>query len=180
MLLFVAAAVAFLGCEPPCKPYWQARCRSCGETSPGCAHAREAAKRELGDAAQCEKLTRLEHASTDLARGRYCDLHEDDPRSLDELEGPWICSGLRVDFRGPSAESGDSSDPQQLVVGGSATRIHNLRHASFQVEGKLACTYWLGPHEHSQGEAGLTLLCPDAIAELPVGRLVHCLREARP
>jgi hypothetical protein len=100
-----------------------------------------------------------------------------EPRSLDDLKGPWICSGAKVDFKGPSTESGSSAFPQQIVVNDVPTKIFNIRTASFQVEGKLACQFFLGPHEMSVGEKGLVLRCPDAIGALAADRQFMCLQE---
>ncbi|NUP12309.1 MAG: hypothetical protein HOW73_40200 [Polyangiaceae bacterium] len=171
--------IAVAGCDPPCKPYWEQRCSVCGEDSPACEHAKLAAKNELGDNAKCESLTTSLKESSEFSQRRYCDLARAEARSLDEIRGPWICSGHRVEFKGPAEESKSTANPQQIVIDDAATTIFNVQYASFQREGGAACNYWLGEHEHSVGEKGLSILCPTPIGALQGEKIVHCLREGK-
>jgi hypothetical protein len=167
-------------CDPPCPTYWKEACAACGDESPGCKHAREAAERELKDAAKCSELSTSFAGLGSFAKKRYCEKWVNERRALDDIRGPWICGGVEVDFKGPATESKSSASPQQIVVNGAATTIYNVRTASFQVEGKLACEYHVGPHEMSVGEKGLVLRCPDAIGALPADKLLFCLQERKP
>lgn len=164
-----------LGCDPPCEPYWKLRCDSCGPHSSACAHAKDAAKRELAEPGQCTKMVELAQGENEHAKQRYCALHEQGKRSLDELRGQWRCGDLRVELRGPAQASGQSSNPQQIVVDGRATTIWNVQASSFQIEGAPACNYFLMPHEESAGEVGLALSCPQAVGGLP-DHMVRCVK----
>lgn len=169
LLLFV------LACDPPCPSYWQFRCDSCGPDSEACAHAKHASKHELSEEGKCERLSSLASSESDFTRERYCNLHEKKARSLDDLRGPWSCEGRRVSFEGPAEESKRTSDPQQLVVDGARTTIWNVGHSFFQIEGAPACTYWLLPHEESNGDVGLTLSCPKPVGGLEA-RMIRCTK----
>jgi hypothetical protein len=117
----------------------------------------------------------LAAGESDLTKRRYCELHVSEPRSLDELRGGWRCGDKHVELRGPATESTSSSNPQQIVVDGVATKIWNVQHASFQIEGAPACLYWLLPHEESKGEVGLAISCPKEVGGLPAAML-RCVR----
>lgn len=156
VVLLLALACA---CDPPCEPYWRLRCDGCGPESPACEHAKRAAKHELADDTQCRKMVGLAKDESDFTKKRYCELHVGGERSLDELRGPWSCGARKVEFQGPATESKVSSSPQQVVVDGAATKIWNVQHSSFQIEGAPACLYWLLPHEESAGERATTPRC---------------------
>jgi hypothetical protein len=168
--------LSLVGCEPPCEPYWKLRCESCGPDSGACQHAKSAAEAELAEDAQCKKLVGLAESESEFSKRRYCELHVATPRTYGELAGPWRCAdgaaSLEVDFRPPAPADASRGE---LVVGGRATKVGLLRHASFQVEGGPACTYWLLPHEASAGEVGLALLCPEPTGGLPANML-RCTR----
>jgi hypothetical protein len=175
--LFVTLAA--LGCDPPCEPYWKLRCDSCGPESGACLHAKSAAETQLSDAGQCTKLVGLAESESEFSKRRYCELHVGTPRTYEELGGPWRCSGasepgdvLAIDFRPPTGTEGARGE---LVVQGGATKVGLLKHATFQVEGGPVCTYWLLPHETSEGEVGLALLCPEPVGGLPAS-MVRCTK----
>ena len=168
--------VPLLACDPPCPSYWQFRCESCGPESPACEHAKFAAKNELSESGQCEKLSNLAKGESSFSQARYCELHKNETRSLDELRGPWNCGLFKLDFKGPASESKDSLNPQQLVVDGKATKIWNVRTSSFQIEGSSSCHYWLLPHEESDGKTALAVSCPKGAASL-TGEMLRCVRQ---
>ncbi|MBK6517291.1 MAG: hypothetical protein IPG04_25050 [Polyangiaceae bacterium] len=173
--LFSLVAALSMACDPPCEPYWKLRCDSCGPTSPACEHAKQASKNELSDGGQCKKMVALAESEGELTRKRYCALHENGERSLDELRGPWRCGATKIEFRGPATESKQSADPQQIVVDGVATKIWNVRTSTFQIEGAPACNYWLMPHEESDGDVGLALSCAHAVGGLP-SHMLRCVK----
>jgi hypothetical protein len=170
LLLILASA-----CSPPCPTYWEAVCKACGPSSPGCEHAKDAAKREAGTSEKCTSFTTAFSELGELGKQRYCETWKNDPRKLDELRGPWICSGVKVDFKGPSEESKSSSNPQQIVVNDTPFVIYNLKTSSFQREQKASCQYYLMPTENSGGEKALSIRCPDSLGALPGDTLVECL-----
>jgi len=171
----IAILVLAAGCEPPCEPYWKLRCDTCGADSPACEHAKRAAKNELSDEASCTKMVGLAESESSFAKERYCALHVATERSLDDLRGPWRCGDKGVDFSGPARESNQSATPRQIVVDGKATKIWNVLHASFQIEGAPACNYWLLPHEASNGEPALAISCPQPVGGLP-DHMLRCVR----
>lgn len=175
VLLLALFALLACGCEPPCEPYWRLRCESCGSDSPACEHAKLAAKNELADDAQCRKMTDLAAGESHFTRRRYCELHVSGERSLDDLRGPWRCGERKLEFRGPASESRSTSSPQQIVVDGLETKIWNVQHASFQIDGAPACTYWLLPHEESGTEVGLAVSCSEPVGGLPA-TMVRCVK----
>jgi hypothetical protein len=177
--LLLAFVPLVLSCDPPCPSYWQAVCKACGDKSPGCEHAKVASARELEAPAECSQVSTSFAKQSEYGHKRYCETWVNEPRPLDTLKGPWICSGVEVDFKGPSTESHRSSDPQQMMVNGVATEIYNVRTARFQVRGKLDCQFDLGPHEMSVGEDALAIRCPDAIGALPANKLVLCLKARK-
>ena len=163
-------------CSPPCPSYWEEVCKACGTSSPGCEHAKDAAKREAGTNEKCTSFTTKFSELGDFGKQRYCETWTNEPRKLDELKGPWVCSGVKVDFRGPSDESTSSSNPQQIVVNDTPFEIYNVRTSSFQRKEKASCSYYLMPHEDSGGEKALAIRCPDPLGALPGDTLVKCLR----
>ena len=163
-------------CDPPCPSYWKFRCESCGPDSEACAHAKHAAEHELSEQGKCGRLSTLASSESEFTRERYCNLHEKKARSLDDLRGPWSCEGMRVTFEGPAEEARTTDDPQQIVVNGQRTKIWNVAHSFFQIEGSSACTYWLLPHEASDGAVGLTLSCPQVVGGLDA-RMIRCTKQ---
>lgn len=120
-------------------------------------------------------MTDLAASESDFTKDRYCDLHVKGSRSLDELRGPWSCEGQTVRFEGPAEESKQTANPQQIVVGELRTTIWNVGHSFFQIEGAPACTYWLRPHETSNGAVGLAISCPQAVGGLEA-RMLRCTK----
>jgi hypothetical protein len=173
-------ALATVGCDPPCEPYWKLRCDSCGPESGACRHAKSAAVAELSEDGQCKKLVALAESESDFSKQRYCELHVATARSFEELRGPWRCAtqsngsapGVTIDVRPPGPLDAKRGE---LVVDGRSTPIGGLAHATFHVDGGPACTYWLLPHETSEGAVGLALLCPEPAGGLPSG-MIRCTK----
>ncbi len=123
-------------CSPPCPTYWEEVCKACGTSSPGCEHAKDAAKREAGTNEKCTSFSTSFAELGEFGQQRYCEKWKNDPRKLDALKGPWDCAGVTVDFRGPSDESTTSSNPQEIVVNGTPFEILQHSNSGLSTEGE--------------------------------------------
>ena len=173
------AALAAWACKPACPEYWEAVCKTCGDTSPACTRAKEVGDTLKGKDDECRRTAEsfLEKANGEVFKRRYCNRYDraSDPDLAALTKSPWICNGVRVVFGERTFKHGDELHEMTSLDISRFQLTNGPAYKRRPDDGALFCDYDLGPQDLTGSEEALALDCPEAVG-LPSGWQV-CLRE---